>query len=113
MKTPLPFAASLLAALFLIGCATGQMNWDTEVGHLTYDQAVDKFGPPDQKIKSANGQTVAEWISRFPVASTGINNDFRYRSASFGSDMAGPGTYESKLRLTFDTNNVLATWSKE
>ena len=103
----------LAATLFVIGCATSQFSWNTQVGVMTYNQATEKLGPPDQKTKLSNGRTVAEWISRFPVAATGIDNDFRYRSASFGSDMAGADTYISKLSLTFDTNNVLTDWSKK
>lgn len=104
---------SIGTALVLAGCATGQMSWDTQVGRMTYDQAVGELGQPAQQQKLSDGRTIAEWISRFPAASPGMDNDFRYRSASFGSDMAGADSAESKLTLTFDTNNVLADWSKD
>lgn len=99
-------------ALVLAGCVTAQMNWDTEVGRMTYDQAVTELGRPTAEKKLADGRTVAEWVSRFPAAA-GMDNDFRYHSASFGSDAAGAGSYESKLSLIFSTNNVLAGWSED
>lgn len=100
-------------ALILAGCATAQMNWDSKVGQMTYDQAVSELGRPAGEKKLADGRTVAEWISRFPSAATGMDNDFRYHSASFGSEAAGAGSYESKLSFTFDTNNILTGWSKD
>lgn len=107
-----PIALPCLA-LLLAGCATGRMNWDTQVGALTYAQAVDELGPPAQREKLSDGRTRAEWISRYPAATAGLDNDFRYRSASFGPDLPDAEMRESRLRLTFGTNNVLAAWSKE
>ena len=112
MKTVSHFLLPALAMIFLIGCATGQMNWDMKIGKLTYDQAVDQLGKPAQQKKLADGRTVAEWISPSP-ATPAIDDDFRYHSASFGPDNGSAYSHEGKLSLTFDTNKVLAGWSKD
>jgi hypothetical protein len=80
---------------------------------MTYDQAVSELGPPSQQKILSDGQVVAAWISRFPSAATAMDNDFRYRSASFGSDTAGADSYERRLSLTFNTNSILTDWSKD
>jgi hypothetical protein len=104
---------SIGTVLVLAGCATGQMSWDAQIGRMTYDQAVGELGQPTQQQKLSDGRMIAEWVSRFPTAAPGMDNDFRYRSASFGSAMTGAESAESKLSLTFDTNSVLADWSKD
>lgn len=113
MKALCHFVLPMLMVMFLTGCATGRMNWDAQVGVMTYGQAVNELGQPAQQKKLADGRTVVEWISRFPAASERMDNDFRYHAASFGQETAGADNYESKLRLTFGTNNVLAAWSKD
>ncbi len=114
MKLPSPqIFLTLLTALIVAGCATAQVNWDTRVGGFSYDDAVKELGQPNHRETLANGKTVAEWTSRYPVGNTppDLNNSYYSRSPSFGPS---PLEYhESTLRLTFSTNNVLADWSKD
>jgi hypothetical protein len=110
LKIFLPLAVAILFA----GCATTRVNWNTRVGSYTLDQAIVELGPPDKKAVLSDGRTVAEWISRFSNGSsvligTGI---YGYPGGGF-VQTTGPTYYESKLRLTFTTNNVLAAWSKD
>lgn len=107
------FFAVWLAALIIAGCATAQINWDARVGQFSYDDAVRELGKPDRQETLANGRTMAEWVSRYPVgnAPPDLNNSYYSRSPSFGPS---PLEYrESTLQLTFGTNHVLAAWSKD
>lgn len=113
MKTNARILLPALATAIFIGCATTQVNWDARVGQFSYLQAVTELGPPTKQTQTADGQTEAEWISRYPPASAGMDNDFRYHSASFGPASSAAGWHESKLRLTFNTNSLLSDWSKD
>ena len=101
------------AALLIAGCHTYQAAWDNRVGVFTYDQAVKELGPPDKSAKLSDGQTVAEWISRYNSGATmGVGTGFYSGSAGVGVMQTTPAYRESTLRLTFTTNNVLSAWSK-
>lgn len=103
----------LLLAGLLAGCATTQIDWDRQVGEMTFDQAVSFLGPPDRSEKLENGRIVADWVSRYSTAAaTSGNTDFRYQSASESLNRQTRPVEESVLRLTFNTNNVLQNWSK-
>jgi hypothetical protein len=102
-----------LAALVFAGCATATTHWDSQVGQLTYPQAVEELGPPAKESQTADGRMVAEWISRHPAGPVGLDNDFRYTSAAFGTSPTPANWRESKLCLTFDTNSILTGWSKD
>lgn len=104
----------LLLAVLLAGCATHRIDWNARVGSYTFDQAVAEFGPPDKQAKLSDGRVVAEWISRYysstsVVVGTGV---YGY-PGGMGVVQTTPNYYESKLRLTFATNNVLAAWVKK
>jgi carbon starvation protein CstA len=112
------FAAKILwlaaALLFVAGCATTRVDWDARVGTFTYDQAVEELGPPDKQAKLTNNQTVAEWISRYSTGGAVSIGTGIYGGGVGGGYVIQPApTYrESKLRLTFGTNNVLSAWSR-
>lgn len=103
-----------VAVLIAAGCATTGIDWDRQVGEMTFDQAVDYLGAPDHTEKLENGRTVAQWISRYDGASPAANDhDFRYQSVSESLNRKPKTGQESVLQLTFGTNNVLADWSKK
>ena len=104
----------LVAALFIAGCASYQTQWDNRVGDYTYDQAVVELGPPDKQAKLTDGKTVAEWISRYSTGgSAGVGTGIYGGGVGGGYVIQTAPTYrESKLRLTFGTNNVLTAWSR-
>jgi hypothetical protein len=115
MKIP-PAVKNLLgiAALMLAGCATPGVDWDRQVGEMTFDQAVDLMGAPDRSEKLDNGKMVVEWISRYDTGSAAkSDNDFRYQSVGESLNRKSRVVPESCLQLTFGTNNVLADWSKK
>jgi hypothetical protein len=102
----------LAIALLIAGCATYQATWDKRVGVFTYDQAVTELGPPDKQAKLTDGQTLAEWISRFNnPGTTGVGNGFYGGTTGVGLMQTAPAYRESTLRLTFNTNHVLSAWS--
>jgi len=116
MKTNNVLKTFLFAAIaiFSAGCVTHRIDWNARVGSYTYDQAVVELGPPDKQAKLTDGRTVDEWISHYSNGSSvAIGTGFYGNPGGIGFvQTAGPDYYESKLRLTFTTNNVLAAWSK-
>ena len=105
---------ALLAAFLLAGCATHRVDWNARVGNYTFDQAVTEFGPPDKQARLSDGKLVAEWISRYSSGSSvAIGTGFYGYPGGVGIVQTTPNYYESKLRLTFSTNNVLAAWAKK
>lgn len=115
MKIPFVFKQFLVASsLILAGCATTGVDWDRQIGEMTFDQAVDLMGSPDHVEKLNNEKTVAEWISRYDAMSPANNdNDFRYQSVGDSLNRRSRAAQESILQLTFNTNNILTDWSKK
>jgi hypothetical protein len=99
----------------LVGCAsTPKVDWDSRVGHYTYDQAVTELGPPDRSSPLSDGQTVAEWfLKRGSSVSFGFGTGFYggHSGVAVGQSVStGPsGIY---LRLTFEANHTLTKWEK-
>jgi hypothetical protein len=102
-------------ALLFAGCVTHRIDWNARVGNYTFDQAVTEFGPPDRQAKLSDGQLVTEWITRYNNGGTIFVGGGLYgRPGSVGFlQSTGPGCYESKLLLTFSTNNLLTAWAKK
>jgi hypothetical protein len=90
------------------------VDWSARIGTFTFDQAVTELGPPDKQAKLSDGHTVAEWVSRYNSGSSvTVGSGFYGYPGGVGYvQSVGPNTYESKLRLTFGTNNILTRWSK-
>ena len=113
LKFSLPLVLSLLAA-FLTGCAsTPPIDWNSRVGHYTYDQAVAEFGTPSRQAKLSDGESVYKWSAKPNVAPMNTGMSY-YGSAGFtGSQTPGSGVGDQTLQLTFDTNGVLTAWSQK
>jgi len=105
---------AILAALY-VGCATAQIDWNTRVGVYTYDQAIHELGPPDKQAKLSDGQNVAEWVTHhYNGSSFAVGTGFYGRPGGVGViQSVGQNGYDTSLRLTFTTNNILANWSKK
>jgi hypothetical protein len=104
-----------LAAAFINGCeTTPAVDWNSRVGHYTYDQAVQELGPPDKQTGLTTGGTVAEWIEHRPGGtSVGIGTGFFGPGMGIGvGETIGSGYRDRILKLTFDATNVLVSWSK-
>jgi len=104
-KSFLPVIGCLVAAL-IAGCATAPpVDWSSRVGHYTYAQAVNEFGPPNRQFRLSNGATEFKWFAPAP-GGAGMNNNFG------AAQNFNPGFDNRYLQLTFDTNGVLTAWSR-
>jgi len=113
VKFSLPVILALTVA-FLASCATRPpIDWDSRVGHYTFDQAVNELGPPDRQARFSDGKAVYKWFVQPPVAphfNSGMSN---YGNNGFGaSQTIGPTFNNQMLQLTFDTDGQLTAWSK-
>lgn len=102
-------------ALILAGCATGQINWDSQVGVMTYQQAVHKLGSPSRLKKLPDGKTVAQWTSHYTYAAynPAMDQTFYNSAASLSTSIQERQMQRSTLSLTFGTNNILTQWSQD
>lgn len=109
-------AASLLLAA---GCASSRVDWDDQVGRLTFDQAVRQLGPPDRSASLTDGGQIAEWLTRrgqpgtpaFTARSGGSARYDRGRGAPTTTWVpATAPTPNRYLRLTFGADSRLAAW---
>ena len=108
-------AIPALAVVLVTGCATTKpIDWNSRVGAYTFDQAVTELGPPDKQARLSDGKTVAQWIThREGGTSFSVGTGFFGGNTGFGvGQTVGTGYRDRILTLTFTTNNVLATWSK-
>ena len=64
VATPMLLVLELALCLFLVGCASTKIDWNSRIGNYTYDQAVTELGPPDKQAKLTDGTVVAEWMTR-------------------------------------------------
>ena len=104
----------LLTAIgFLASCAsTPQVDWTARMGEYTFDQAVTELGQPTKQAKLADGQTVAEWITRSPQSTSfgvGASSYGGYGGMGMGTTFSG-GYRERILRLTFGADGKLENW---
>jgi hypothetical protein len=104
-----------LVAAFIVGCQTTKpVDWNSRIGNYTFDQAVTELGPPDKQAKLSDGKTVAEWITRRNGGS-GLSVGTGFFGGGVGVGMShsvGQGYSDKVLKLTFGTDNKLASWSK-
>ncbi len=104
-----------LVAAFIVGCQTTKpVNWNSRIGNYTFDQAVTELGPPDKQAKLSDGKTVAEWIThRSGGSGLSVGTGFVGGGVGVGmSHSVGQGYSDKVLKLMFDTDNKLASWSK-
>jgi hypothetical protein len=107
-----------LLLITLAGCkSTPRIDWDSRVGHYTYDQAVLDLGPPDRETTLSDSSRVAEWVtgqSRRPRLSLGMGTGVSTGRVGTGVGVGVPvvgGGYEA-LRLTFDSQGTLTRWGR-
>ena len=108
-----------VALLTIVGCATSRVDWNTRVGNYNFDQAVIELGPPDKQAKLDDGKTVAEWITHRSSGGSGLSLGTGLFSGGGGGGVGvgvghsiGSSNGDKVLKLVFDSDNKLASWSK-
>lgn len=108
----------LTAFAWLPGCATARVDWNAQIGNLTYDQAVLELGPPDKSAKVTDGTVVAEWLTRRGRSGSYVSmmGGWPYYGHYYGgpvyaysTDVSSPDYF---LRLTFGPDGRLSAWKK-
>jgi hypothetical protein len=102
--------------IFLIGCATTKIDWNSRIGVFTYDQAVLEFGPPDKSAKLTDGTVVAEWMTRrgYSGGSAGMYYGYGYPFhyypwPAYAYEASSPDYY---IRLTFGPDGKLQAYKR-
>ena len=113
VKFSLPVTLALTVA-FLAGCKTPPpIDWNSRVGHYTYDQAISELGLPNRQARLSDGKVVSKWFVQPPVALHFNSGMSYYGNNGFGAGQAiGAGFNSQMLQLTFDTDGKLTAWSK-
>jgi hypothetical protein len=108
----------LLALMMLSACrATPRVDWDSRVGHYTYDHAVAELGPPDKTATLSDGSMVADWVQRGRGGgvSFGVGTGMMTGRTGVGvgvGQTVGTRPGDRVLRLSFGPDNVLRSWTK-
>src|ERR1035438_7357832 len=104
----------LLAITLVTGCATTKpVDWNSRVGHYTYNQAISEFGLPNRQTKLSDGKVVSKWFVQPPVGPRFNSGMSYYGNNGFGAGQTPGGGFNNQmLQLTFDTNGKLTAWSK-
>ena len=113
VKFSLP-AVLLLAITLVTGCTTTKpVDWNSRVGHYTYNQAISEFGLPNRQTKLSDGKVESKWFVQPPVGPRFNSGMSYYGSNGFGAGQTpGSGYNDQMLQLTFGTNGTLIEWSK-
>jgi hypothetical protein len=104
----------VLAVAFITGCATRPpIDWDSRVGHYTYNQALNELGVPARQSRLSDGKAVYKWFVQPPVAPRFNSGMSYYGSTGFSTGQTPGGGYNNEmLQLTFDVDGKLTAWSK-
>ena len=106
--------ASILACAFLlISCANKKrVDWNSRIGSYTYDQAVADMGPPDKQATLSDGRTVAEWITHRSGGGLSIGTGFGSGNVGVGVGQSIGSGNDHTLKLIFNKEGRLGSWSK-
>ncbi len=104
---------AFMATLFVAGCVANRLDWNSRIGHFSFDQAIVELGPPDKQAHLSDGRTVAEWITH---TQTGgmiyYGGGYRRRYTELEMVQSTPTYFERKFRLVFTPDNLLSGWSQ-
>lgn len=116
LRRPGWFILLLALPLLFAGCTTNKVDWNSQVGVLTFDQAVIQLGPPDKHAKLTDGTVVAEWETQRGYTQTTYMGGY-YGPRGYYGGYYGPmpvTTYHPTyfLRLTFGPDGKLMAWKR-
>lgn len=96
----------LLLAGFLAGCATSSVHhWKSQVGKISYDEAVEDLGKPFSVETETDGTVTAEWVLR--PGRPEMHSLSAYPES--GNSTYTPAQPSRALRLTFAPDHKLRT----
>lgn len=107
------FLVLFSTVVFLVGCATSKIDWNSRIGNFTYDQAVLEMGPPERSETLKDGTKVSEWLisrgyARGTMTSFG-GSPYRYPWINYYSEQPSP---DNLVRLIFSPDGRLQAWKK-
>src|SRR2546428_1350803 len=114
------FILKLGLCVFVVGCASTKIDWNSRIGNYTYDQAVTELGPPDKYAKLTDGTVVAEWMTRrgYSGGSVGFMYGYGYPYHASPSplsppySLAEPPSPDYFIRLTFGPEGKLQAYKR-
>ena len=107
-------ALLLACAAMFPGCATKKrVDWNARIGSYTYDQAVTDKGPPDKQATLSDGRTVAEWIEHRSGSGVSIGTGFGAGNVGVGVGHSIGSSRDHTLKLIFNKDGRLGSWSKD
>ena len=120
VAAPVLLFLKLGLCVFLVGCASTKIDWNSRVGNYTYDQAVMELGPPDKYAKLTDGTVVAEWMTRrgYSGGSVGFMYGYGYPYHGYPYHlyspyyMAEPPSPDYFIRLTFGPDGKLQAYKR-
>ena len=120
VAAPVLFILKLGLCVFLVGCASAKIDWNSRIGNYTYDRAVMELGPPDKYAKLTDGTGVAEWMTRrgYSGGSAGFMYGYGYPYRGYPYHlyppyyMAEPPSPDYFIRLTFGPDGKLQAYKR-
>ena len=117
LAAPALLILQLGLCVFLTGCASTKVDWNSRIGNYTYDQAVIELGPPDKNAKLTDGTVVAEWMTRrgYSGGSVGFMYDYGYPHPYQVYPpyyLAEPPSPDYFIRLTFGPEGKLQAYKR-
>jgi hypothetical protein len=117
VAVPALLVLELALCIFLTGCASTKIDWNSRLGNYTYDQAVIELGPPDKDAKLTDGTVVAEWMTRrgYSGGSVGFMHGYGYPYHGYLYPpyyLAEPPSPDYFIRLTFGPDGKLQAYKR-
>ena len=115
VAAPVLLILQLGLCVFLTGCASTKIDWNSRIGNYTYDQAVIELGPPDKYAKLSDGTVVAEWMTRrgYSGGSIGFMYGYGYPYHIYSPYyLAEPPSPDYFIRLTFGPDGKLQAYQR-
>jgi hypothetical protein len=112
---PVLLILQLGLCVFLTGCASTKIDWNSRVGNYTYDQAVTELGPPDKNAKLTDGTVVAEWMTRRGCSRGSVGSMYGYGYPYHLYPpyyLAEPPSPDYFIRLTFGPDGKLQAYKR-
>src|SRR6187402_1669620 len=91
------------------GCASTKVDWNSRIGHVTFDEMVIEIGPPDKQARLQDGTMVAEWMTQRAMRTMTVVGGYYPGTLYTPADVIYVDRYSPDyyLRLTFGPDGKL------